>query len=106
MSVRRALREARKICAREFEPLWKPAPFVPMPRYREMSPLDRANVAAAAKGQAFAWLSAQLGVQIQSFDELADLALLRRAFALIWNASMTDVRRWAEARALEAGCDG
>lgn len=107
-----ALREARSFCADEFEPLWRPAGCVTaiagVPRQVVRATLERANVQAAAKRAAFAWLSARLRLQtvISNFDQLGDIETLRRAFLEIWNAQLTDVVRWAETQALEAGCDG
>jgi hypothetical protein len=100
------LANARRTCAHEFEPLWRPAPYLAAFRRRRPAPLERADMQAAAKRQAFAWLSAKLGLSVTSFDELADLAVMRRAFALIRNATIVDVAQWAGAAAMEAGCDG
>jgi len=91
-----AVREGRKLCAFEFDPLWKPAASIAR---RPLTALERADLQAAAKLTAFAWLAAQLGLQrLSSFDDIADLELLRRAYQLIWNATINDVRAWADAR--------
>lgn len=90
------LREARKHCAFEFEPLWRCAPYVFGRRF--LSPLDKANAKEAARRTAFAWLAAQLGRPLASFDDIADLAALRRAFLIVRDATIVDVARWADAQ--------
>jgi hypothetical protein len=91
-----AVIEARAICEREFEPLWKPAPWTPV--VRSDTALDRKNKQAAARNAAFAWLAVQLRAPaMNSFDDIRDLETLRRAWAICWNATINDVRRWADA---------
>ncbi|HRE45990.1 MAG TPA: hypothetical protein PKY87_18755 [Terricaulis sp.] len=93
--ARAEIARARAICADEFEPLWKPAAWVGP---RAADALERADRQAAAKRAAFAWLGHQLGMPaLESFDAIDDLALLRRAWGLIWNATLLDVRRWQDA---------
>ncbi len=97
-----ALNAARDLCADEFEPLWRPVPS--LRENRGASEQERADLQAAAKQAAFAWLSAQLGIRpvLTTFNQIDDIETLRRSYVLIWNATLADVRRWADAVEAEA----
>ncbi len=91
---KRLLKEARTICEREFEPLWRPAASL-APRPATL--LEAADRKSAAQATAFAWLAAKLGrKRLTSFGEIDNIEDLRRAYTHIWHATLFDVRRWAD----------
>src|SRR5689334_13452131 len=96
-----AIKHARSMCEDEFEPLWRPICALAAYAERGRNRLERADLQAAAKKAAFAWLAAKLRLPaLSSFDQL-DLDQLRDAWRFIFNATLLDVQRWAEAE--EAG---
>lgn len=92
----RELRAARAIVEDELEPLWRCAASVP--HRPGLSELERADLKAAAKATAIAWLADRMGLALASIDDLSSVEDCRRAFATIRRATLLTVRAWADER--------
>lgn len=96
-AAEKRLKEARHICEREFEPLWRPAPYVTRAKPRDQA--ERLQMQTEAREQALAWLALRLGCDgLTDFCQIGDLETLRRAYRFINRATINDVRRWARER--------